>query len=165
MNHEPEEPLEQAIPNEQAPQEQDTALEAALAEEKDRNLRLLAEYDNYRKRSQKERESLYTSVKSSVLTELLPVYDNLERALKQETTDEAFYQGVSMTMTQLKEIFQKLGVTEILAVGEPFDPERHEAVYHVEDAAYGEGEVVEQVLTGFQLNDAIIRHSVVKVAN
>lgn len=141
------------------------ALEAALAAEKDSRLRLAAEYDNYRKRSQKERQGLYTDVKAGVITELLPVYDNLERALKQETADEAFYKGVEMTMTQLGEIFEKLNVTPIPALGEKFDPEKHEAVFHIEDEAYGEGEIVEQFLTGFQLGEKVIRHSVVKVAN
>jgi len=140
-------------------------LEAALAAERDRYLRLAAEYDNFRKRSQKEREALYADVKASVITALLPVYDNLERALKQETTDEAYYKGVEMIMAQLKEIFQRLGVREIPAVGETFDPELHNAVYHTEDEAYNAGEIVEQFMAGLQLGDKVIRHSVVKVAN
>jgi len=165
MNDVMDDVLEETASAEQEPIEKEAALEASLLEEKERNLRLLAEYDNYRKRSAKEREGLYTDVKVSVITELLPVYDNLERALKQETTDQALYRGVTMTMTQLKEIFQKIGVTEIAALGEKFDPLRHEAVYHMEDEAYGEGEIVEQFLSGFQIGDKVIRHSVVKVAN
>ena len=142
-----------------------TILEEALAQEKDRALRLAAEYENYRKRSQKEREALYVDVKSNVVAALLPVYDNLERALKQETTDEAFFKGVEMTMTQLREILQGFGVEEIPAVGERFDPLYHNAVFHIEDEGFGENEIVEQFLTGFRLGDKIIRHSVVKVAN
>jgi len=142
-----------------------TALEGELSAEKERNLRLAAEYDNYRKRSQKEREGLYVDVKSNVVAALLPVYDNLERALSQETADEALYKGVEMTMTQLKETFEKLGVTEIPAIGEKFDPELHNAVYHLEDENFGENEIVEQFQVGFQLGDKVIRHSMVKVAN
>ena len=163
-----QEPVEEITPEpaqEPAANERMAALEAALAAEKDRSLRIAAEYDNYRKRSLKERESLYVDVKASVITELLPVYDNLERALKQETTDEAYAKGVEMIMTQLKEIFAKLGVQEIPAVGETFNPDLHNAVYHTEDEAYGTGEIVEQFMTGFTLGDKVIRHSVVKVAN
>lgn len=141
------------------------ALEQALAAEKDRTLRIAAEYDNYRKRSQKERESLYADVKVSVITALLPVYDNLERALQQETTDEAYHKGVAMTMSQLRETFESLGVKAIPAVGETFNPELHNAVYHTEDERYGESEIIEQFMAGFTLGDKVIRHSVVKVAN
>jgi len=141
------------------------ALEEALAVEKDRCLRLAAEYDNFRKRSQREREALYVDVKADLVAGFLPVYDNLERALLQETEDKAYYKGVEMTMAQLKEVFQKLGVREIPAVGEGFDPELHNAVSHVEDEAYGEGEIVEQFMAGFLLGDKVIRHSMVKVAN
>ncbi|MCL2569235.1 MAG: nucleotide exchange factor GrpE [Oscillospiraceae bacterium] len=140
-------------------------LEAALREEQNRYLRLAAEYDNFRKRSQKEREALYVDVKTNVVAAFLPVYDNLERALKQETEDEAYAKGVEMTMTQLREIFAQLGVREIPAVGERFDPELHNAVYHIEDEAYGENEIVEQFMAGFMLGDKVIRHSMVKVAN
>ncbi len=140
-------------------------LEAALQAEKDRYLRLAAEYDNYRKRSVKERNSLYSDVRSDTFAEILPVYDNLARALSQECSDEAFYKGVEMTMTQLKEIFQKCGVTEIPAVGEPFDPEMHNAVMHVEDPAYGTSVVAEEFKKGFMLGDKVIRYAMVKVAN
>ncbi|MCL2828922.1 MAG: nucleotide exchange factor GrpE [Oscillospiraceae bacterium] len=141
------------------------ALEQELAAEKERCLRLAAEYDNYRKRSQKEREGLYADVKSNVVQALLPVYDNLERALAQESTDEALYKGLEMTMSQFHEVFEKLGVTKIPALGEKFDPVIHNAVLHIQDEAYGENEIVEQFQTGFQLGDKIIRHSMVKVAN
>jgi len=140
-------------------------LEQALAQEKERYLRLAAEYDNYRKRSQKEREALYTDIRADVATKFLPVYDNLERAILQETEDEAFFKGVEMTMGQLCEIFESLGISKIPAVGETFNPELHNAVTHIEDEQYGAGEIVEQFLTGFMLGDKIIRHSMVKVAN
>ena len=139
--------------------------EALLAAEKDKYLRLAAEYDNYRKRSQKEREGLYADVRADTITKLLPVFDNLDRALLQKSTDEAFYKGVEMTMNQLLEIFTKLGVTIIPAVGEAFDPQKHNAVMHVEDESVGEGIIVEEFQKGFMLGDKVIRFSMVKVAN
>ena len=165
-----DEQLEDTMPEEaseetEIPPDPAALLEEALTLEKDRYLRLAAEYDNYRKRSQKEREALYVELKSDVASKFLPVYDNLERALLQETADEAFLKGIEMTMAQLWEIFQSLGISKIPALGETFDPLLHEAVFHVEDAAYGESEIIEQFLTGFMLGDKIIRHSVVKVAN
>lgn len=152
----------------EAPEQQPdpiVALQAQLTTEKDRALRLAAEYDNFRKRSQKEREALHQDVKTDVISALLPVYDNLERALKQETSDPAYKKGVEMIMTGLKETFTKLGICEISALGETFDPQLHDAVYHIEDENYGQGEVIEQFMQGFKLGDKIIRHSVVKVAN
>ena len=160
---EPVQEMEERV-EEQEPNPADL-LEKALAQEKDRFLRLAAEYENYKKRSQKEREGLYADVKAGTVAALLPVYDNLERALKQETEDEAFFKGVEMTMSQLREIFANFGVEEIPALGEVFDPALHNAVFHIEDEAYGENEIVEQFLVGFRLGEKIIRHSVVKVAN
>jgi len=139
--------------------------EQALAAEKERYLRLAAEYENYRKRSQKEREDLQNFIRADVAVKFLPVYDNLERAVLTETEDEAFFKGVEMTMAQLSEIFESLGISKIPAVGETFNPELHNAVFHIEDEAYGESEIVEQFLTGFMLGDKVLRHSVVKVAN
>lgn len=166
----PEEQLETAAPEETkepAPAESapSTDAETALKAEKDRYLRLAAEFDNYRKRSTKERESLYSDIQADTIVQLLPVYDNLARALSQECADEAFYRGVEMTMTQLKEILDKLGVAEIKAVGEKFDPERHNAVMHVEDPAYGEGIITDEFEKGFILGSKVIRFSMVKVAN
>lgn len=140
-------------------------LEAALKAEKDKYLRLAAEYDNYRKRTMKERETLYNEIQSDTIAKLLPVYDNLARALKMECSDAAFYKGVDMTMTQLKEILGKLGITEIPAVGEPFNPDFHNAVMHVEDPAFGESMVAEEFEKGFKLGDKVIRYAMVKVAN
>ena len=141
-------------------------LQEELAAEKDKYLRMLAEYDNFRRRSQKERENIYTDVRSDTVIKFLPVYDNLERALKQETTDEAYSRGVGMIMTQLREIFDKLGIAEIDATaGAKFDPEIHNAVMHVEDESLGEGVISEEFQKGFRLGDKVIRCSVVKVAN
>ncbi len=139
--------------------------DAALSAEKDRYLRLAAEYDNYRKRSQKERENVYADAKADTVLALLPVYDNLERALKAECSDPAFYKGVEMTMDQLMGIFGKLGVEVIEAAGQPFDPALHNAVMHVEDESLGENVVAEEFQKGFKLNDKVIRFAMVKVAN
>ncbi|MBQ5584676.1 MAG: nucleotide exchange factor GrpE [Ruminiclostridium sp.] len=141
------------------------AHKAALREQEDKYLRLLAEYDNYRKRSQKEKETAWTTAKADTAKEFLPVYDNLERALKQETADEAYAKGVQMIMTQFKTTLEKLGIQEIPALGETFDPNLHNAVMHIEDENLGENVVAEVFQTGFQTGDKIIRHAMVKVAN
>ena len=146
------------------PSELDQA-KADLAKEHDNYLRLAAEYDNFRKRSQKEKDNLYTEIKAETVEKFLPVYDNLERALKQETADEAFKKGVEMTMTQLREILTKLGISEIPALGESFDPNLHNAVMHVEDEAAGENTIVDVFQAGFKLGDKVIRFAMVKVAN
>ena len=139
--------------------------DAALASEKDKYLRLAAEYENYRRRSQKEKESTYADAKADTVLQLLPVYDNLQRALKAECSDPGFYRGVEMTLTQLMDILAKLGVTPIEAEGVPFDPAEHNAVIHVEDESLGENTVVEEFQKGFKLNDKVIRFAMVKVAN
>lgn len=140
-------------------------LEAELNAEHDKFLRLAAEYDNFRKRNQKEREALYTDIRANTISELLPVYDNLERALAAECTDEAFYKGVEMTMNQLKSIFDGMGVTEIPAVGEKFDPNLHNAVMRIEAENTESGTIVAEFQKGFKLGDKIIRFSMVQVAN
>ena len=143
-------------------------LEAAkteLAAEKDKYLRLLAEYDNYRKRSARERDNLYADIKADVIVKLLPVYDNLERALGAATEDEAYRKGVEMIMNQFCATLEKLGVTPIECLGEKFDPALHNAVMHVDDGEKGENEIVEVFQKGFQLGDKVIRFAMVKVAN
>ena len=132
---------------------------------KEQFLRLAAEYDNYRKRTAKEKESLWTDAKADTVQAFLPVYDNLERALKQETTDEAYKKGVEMTMNQLKEVFAKLGVTEIEAQGKPFDPNLHNAVMHIEDENLDENVVAQVFQAGFMLGEKVIRFAMVQVAN
>lgn len=148
----------------QTPSEADQ-LRKELAEEKDRYLRLAAEYDNFRKRTQKEREALYTDLRAETVEKFLPVYDNLERALHQPTTDEAYKKGVDMTMNGLIEIMEKLGVTAFGAAGEPFDPSRHNAVMHMEDDSLGENVIAEVFQKGFLIGDKIVRFAMVKVAN
>ena len=131
----------------------------------DRYLRLLAEYDNYRKRSQKEKDSLYADVKSDTVAKFLPVYDNLVRALAQSTEDEAYRKGVEMIMTQFNTTLEKLGATRIESLGQKFDPSLHNAVMHVEDEEKGENEIVEVFQEGFLMGEKVIRFAMVKVAN
>ncbi len=138
---------------------------AADAAMNDKYLRLCAEYDNYRKRSQKEKDALYGEVKASALKSFLPVYDNLVRALKQSTEDEAYKKGVEMIMAEFKKTMEKLGVTEMDCLGKTFDPAFHNAVMHVEDETKGENEIVEVFQQGFMLGDKVIRFAMVKVAN
>ena len=140
-------------------------LKTNLADQEEKFLRLAAEYDNFRKRSQREKEAAWSDARAETVKAFLPVYDNLERALKQETADEAYKKGVEMTMTGLKEILTKLGLEEIPALGEPFDPNLHNAVMHVEDEAAGENTVVEVFQTGFKAGDKVVRFAMVKVAN
>ncbi len=171
-----EEQTEAAEPVQEEPQadvpgpeaETPEAEEAPIAEQvvpRDQFLRLAAEYDNYRKRTAREKESLWTDAKADTVQAFLPVYDNLERALKQETADEAYKKGVEMTMNQLKEVFAKLGVTEIEAQGKPFDPNLHNAVMHIEDENLGENTVAQVFQAGFMLGEKVIRFAMVQVAN
>ena len=136
-----------------------------LGAERDKYLRLAAEYDNFRKRSAKEREMTYSSARIDTITKLLPVYDNLERALKMECADEAYYKGVEMIMLQLTEVLEDIGVRQIKAVGESFDPNRHNAVLTIEDPELGENIVAEEYQKGFILGERVIRFSTVVVAN
>ena len=149
-------------PKAEDPKPDPTAEYAAL---NDKYLRLCAEYDNFRKRSQKEKDSLYADIKAETLKKFLPVYDNLVRALDQSTEDEAYRRGVEMIMTQFNTAMEKLGVTEIESLGQKFDPAFHNAVMHVEDAEKGENEIVEVFQKGFLMGDKVIRFAMVKVAN
>ena len=137
----------------------------AMAALNDKYLRLCAEYDNFRRRSQKEKDNLYGDVKADTLLKFLPVYDNLVRALNTPTEDEAFRKGVEMTMNQFNTTIEKLGVTRIDSLGEKFDPALHNAVMHIEDESKGENEIVEVFQEGFKLGDKVIRFAMVKVAN
>ena len=154
--------IEQEVFTESDPSE---SSQTDMAAERDKYLRLAAEYDNFRKRSAKEREMIYSDARINVITKLLPVYDNLERALKMECADESFYKGVEMIMTQLTETLNDLGVQEIPAVGEPFDPNRHNAVMSIENPDLGEGIIAEEYQKGFILGERVIRFSTVVVAN
>lgn len=140
-------------------------LKAEMGTLNDKYLRICAEYDNFRKRSQKEKDSLYGDVKAETLKKFLPVYDNLVRALAQSTEDEAYRRGVEMIMNQFNVTMEKLGVTEIECLGKKFDPAFHNAVMHVEDEEKGENEIVEVFQKGFMMGDKVIRFAMVKVAN
>ena len=131
----------------------------------DKYLRVCAEYDNFRRRSQKEKEALYGDIKADVLLKFLPVYDNLVRALSQTTTDEAYKKGVEMIMNQFVSTMEKLGVERIESLGHSFDPNFHNAVMHVDDEEKGENEIVEVFQEGFKCGDKVIRFAMVKVAN
>ncbi|MCF2618809.1 nucleotide exchange factor GrpE [Oscillibacter valericigenes] len=142
-------------------------LAKSLAEEHDQYLRLAAEYDNYRKRTAKEKESIYADAKIDTIKGMLPVYDNLERGLAQfgAGDDDPHKKGLEMIFTQFKESLTKLGVTPIDCLGKEFDPERHNAVMHVEDESCGENTVVEVLQQGFMLGEKVLRFAIVKVAN
>ncbi len=133
--------------------------------EHDSYLRLAADYDNFRKRTVKEKEASYGNGKADAVEKILPVYDNLERALNQETQDEAYKKGVEMTMTQLVGILNGLGVEIFGNVGDTFDPNLHNAVMHVDDEAFGENTICQVFQKGFKLGDKIVRFAMVQVAN
>ncbi len=140
-------------------------LRQELAGEKDKYLRLAAEYDNFRRRSARERENIYADVRADTIIRLLPVYDNLELALANPTEDEAYRRGVEMILNQFTAALAELGVTPIEAVGKTFDPALHNAVMHVEDPEKGENEIAQEFKKGFRLGDKVIRFSMVQVAN
>lgn len=144
---------------------QDAKAAAEIAALNDKYLRLYAEYDNFRRRSQKEKEGIYGDAKADTLKEFLPVYDNLVRALATATQDEAYAKGVEMIMTQFNKTMEKLGVTKIESLGQKFDPELHNAVMHADDETRGENEIAEVFQEGFKLGDKVIRFAMVKVAN
>ena len=143
------------------------AEEKKSAELKDQLLRTAAEYDNYRKRTAKEKEGIYANAKIDTIKGMLPVYDNLERGLAQfdAEDDDPHKKGLEMIFNQYKEALTKLGVTPIDCVGKEFDPERHNAVMHIEDESCGENTVVEVLQQGFMLGDKVLRFAIVKVAN
>ena len=140
--------------------------EEELSAGKEQYQRLLAEYDNFKKRTVREKEAIYTDSVKDTVSALLPVIDNLERALDSfEDKESDHYKGVQMVLKQTEDIFAKLGVSEIKSVGEQFDPEIHNAVMHVDDDTVDENTVVEQFQKGYMFKDKVIRHSMVKVAN
>ena len=133
--------------------------------ERDAHLRLAADFDNFRKRSKKEKEQSYTFGKADAVEKLLPVYDNLERALQQQTADEAFKKGVEMTMTQLVSILNGLGVEIFGQPGDVFDPNLHNAVMHTEEEGVEENTITQVFQKGFKIGDKIVRFAMVQVAN
>ena len=154
----------------EAAQEPEKAPEANPFEEKynaehDSYLRLAADYDNYRKRTAKEKEQSYSNGKADTILKLLPIYDNLERAMRQDTEDAAYKKGVEMTMTELVKIFTGLGVEIFGEAGEHFDPSLHNAVMHTEYDRVGESTITQVFQKGFKLGEKIVRFAMVQVAN
>ena len=147
---------------------QDSELEKTkkeLEETTDRLKRLMAEFDNFKKRSTKERENLYNLILSDVIISILPAIDNLDKAILVETADTQYKQGVELVQKQLQDTLVTLGVKKIETVGQRFDPEVHEAVSHVDDKKLGEQEIKEEFRTGYKIGNKVIRHSMVVVAN
>lgn len=138
---------------------------AALEREHEQYLRLAAEYDNFRKRSQREKDTIYRDAKADTTAKFLPVFDNLALALAQETADAAYKKGVEMTMAGLMEILRKLDVTVYGEPGDTFSPDLHNAVMHMEDDNYKEGEIVQVFQKGFKIGDRVIRFAMVQTAN
>ena len=137
-----------------------------LASVKDQYVRLTAEYENYRKRTAKEKENIYQDAQIDTIKAFLPVYDNLERAAAAEGGEDSPHKkGLEMIFHQYQELLGKLGVTEIQALGETFDPEKHNAVMHIDDEHFGENVVSQVFQTGFMLGDRVLRHAIVQVAN
>ena len=161
-----EETAEKEAPKEEAPKESELEkAQKAQAAEHDQYLRILAEYDNFRKRSRKEKEALYLDVKAETVAKFLPVFDDLERALAGETADEAYKKGVELTMAGLRKVMTGLGVEEFAEVGEAFDPNAHNAVMHIENEDLGENVIAQVFQKGFRIGEKVIRHAVVQVAN
>lgn len=145
--------------------EQMEKLAKLVAEGNDKYLRLAAEYDNYRKRTIREKESVYGDAKADTVKPFLAVYDNLVRGVAQFEEGDGHRQGLEMIAKQFMDVLTKLGVTEIEAEGQPFDPEKHNAVMHVDDESFGENTVAEVFQKGFMLGDKVLRFAMVKVAN
>jgi len=195
MSEETKQPVEETpetAPEQEAPQTEETAEKKAKAKKKkekgytftkeqveqmelavkqldsvkDQFVRLTAEYDNYRKRTAKEKDNIYQDAKADTVKAFLAVYDNLERAVATEGDEDSPHKkGLEMIFSQYKEILKNLGVEEIPAKGQPFDPEKHNAVMHIDDEAYGENEVAQVFQAGFQMGDKVIRYAIVQVAN
>ena len=160
-----EEQLEETVQTEEVIQPEVDPWEEKYNEEREAHLRLAADYDNFRKRTIKEKEASYGNGKADAIAKLLPVYDNLERALNQPTEDEAYKKGVELTMTELKKIFEGMGVEVYGEIGEGFDPELHNAVMHNEDESLGENVISMVFQKGFKLGDKVVRFAMVQVAN
>lgn len=161
-----EEETEEAVNSEQEVDSKAEKLKAELKEKTDQLLRTLAEYDNFRKRSQREKDAVFAESKVTVINELLPIIDNFERAAKNDAASfEDYKKGINMICDQLLGAFARLGVEPFGEAGEQFDPNIHNAVMHIEDENFGENEVAEVFAKGYKLGDKIVREATVKVAN
>ena len=143
------------------------ALGTQVSEANDKYMRLYAEYDNFRRRTQKEKEGIYSDAYVDALTQILPILDNLERAAQYSTeaSEHPLAKGLELTLKSFAETMEKMGVSEIPALGEQFDPNVHNAVMHIDDESFGENEVVEVFMKGYARGDKVLRFSMVKVAN
>ena len=142
-----------------------TQIKQELEDLTDRYKRILAEFENHKKRSQKERENLYNSILSDIIEAMLPILDNLENAVKVETQDEEYKKGIELVLKQFQDTLKSKGVEEIKSLGETFDPELHEAVSSIQDDTKGEKEIVQEYRKGYKICTKVIRHSMVVVAN
>ena len=139
--------------------------QAEIDELTDRYKRMMAEFENYKKRSAKDRETLYNSLIGDIVTSILPVVDNLEKAVDAKTDDTSYQDGVKLVQKQLLDILERYGVKTIETVGKTFDPSLHEAVSHIEDESKGEQEIIEEYRKGYTIGTKVIRHAMVSVAN
>ena len=145
--------------------ENETTQKSEMEELEDRYKRLLAEFENFKKRSSKERETLFNMVTGEVILKMLPIMDNLEKAATAKTEDKDYQEGVNMVVKQFAGELEKFGLKEIETIGKRFDPELHEAVSHIDDSAKGEQEIVEEYRKGYQIGNKVVRHALVVVAN
>ena len=157
--------VEKETENKKTKKEQEIVPKSEYDELDDRYKRILAEFENFKKRSAKERENLYGSILSDVVAGMLPILDNLENAAKVETKDEEYKKGIELVLKQFQDTLKSKGVEEIKTVGETFDPELHEAVSSVQDDTKGEKEIVQEYRKGYKIGTKVIRHSMVVVAN
>ena len=149
----------------EAAQEKLAQAQTELQAEKERYLRLMAEYDNFKRRTAREKQQAYTDAKADALTARLPIIDNLERAVQSGADGAGLRDGVQMTLTQAAEVLKNCGFEEIEALHKPFDPQLHNAVLHVEDESLGEQEICDVLQKGYKIGEKVVRHSMVKVAN
>ena len=160
-----EEAAEETFTVTKSQMEQMEQMAKVLAEANDKYLRLAAEYDNYRKRTAREKEHVYGDARADTVKPFLAVLDNLERGVQQFEEGDPHRQGMELICKQFMEVLGQMGVTEIPALGQPFDPEKHNAVMHAEDESVGENTIVEVFQKGFMIGDKVLRFAMVKVAN
>ena len=165
MNETPVEETVEEVVEETAETTEVNPWEEKYNAERDAHLRVAAEFDNFRKRTIKEKEASYGNGKADAVAKILPIYDNLERALNQETADAAYKKGVELTMNELVKIFTSLGVEIFGAVGETFDPNLHNAVMHIDDETLEENSIAMVFQKGFKIGDKVVRFAMVQVAN
>ena len=164
-----EEEIKEEVTEEVTPEvtetEPENEFEKKYNDVNEKYMRTLAEYDNYRKRTIKEKESIYPEAKAVVIEKFLPVMDNFQRAIDSAENKDGFYEGVVMLKKQMDDVLTALGVEEIKSVGETFNPELHNAVMHIDEEEQGENVIVEEFQKGYKIGDRVVRHSMVKVAN